>query len=339
MNKNLFLLIVSTGVIAISLSAQNIKIKGFINVDAVAVIDTSHRNYFALGQYDLFITSQVTDKVSFLGETVFEYDHGFKIGIERAIISYRLKDFFIFSAGKLYTPLGYWNNAFHHGLVLQPTVTRPKLVDENPSGGGLPLEDVGIQFNGDGITKINLGYNLMIGNGIASNPVADFNKSKSVCLNIHAEPIDNLKFYVSGYIDNVPAGTTTIQGISTTHHVGIQILNGSIAYWDGKLPFEFIGEYYNLKTVDSTITASSNGFFLYFGFKFKKINLTPYFLYEELAYNHKERLLLINSASSLALGLRFAMRPLSVIKFEYKYAETTQVGHQNSFELQWAIGF
>ncbi len=347
MRKNLYIIILLFGLFAETLTAQNTKIKGFINVDASAVLDTTHRNQFALGQFDLFFTSQVSDKVSFIGETVFKYetgakpDAGFKIGVERAIINYKIKDYFNLSTGKFYTPLGYWNNVFHHGLVLQPTITRPKVVNEDATGGGLPLEDIGVQLNGDGITKMKLGYNLMIGNGIASNPIQDFNISKSVCLNIHVEPIENLKFHISGYLDNVPAGTTTVQNFTTNQNINLRILNASIAYWAGKLPIEIIGEYYNMKTSmsDSGTVAYSHGYFLYFGYKLKKINLIPYVYYDELILANNDRLFLKNSTSSCALGLRYAMQPLCVLKLEYKYSETDLTGRQNKIELQFAIGF
>ncbi len=342
MKNILYEIIILFALFTESIAAQNTQIKGFENVDASVTSDTTTRNHFALGQFDLFITSQITDKVSFLSETVFlYYNNGFKIGIERAIINYHFKDYFNLSVGKLYSPLGYWNNAFHHGLVLQPTITRPKIVSEGTSGGGLPLEDLGAQLNGDGITKINFGYNLMIGNGIASTPTNDFNESKSMCLNLHAEPIENLKFYISGYADNIPKGTTTIQGVKTTQNINLQILNASIAYRDGKLPIELIGEFYNLRTMepDSNNSASSNGYFLYFSYKIRKINLIPYVYYDRLLLDTNDPLFFKNNIASIAFGLRYVIHPLSAIKLEYKYSETGLIKYQNRIELQFAIGF
>lgn len=313
-----------------------------MNVDATSIFGNTNKNYFSLGQYDLFITSQITDKVSFLGETVFKYENRFNVNIERAIIKYQFKDYFNLSVGKVYTPLGYWNNAFHHGLVLQPTISRPQIVQEDYDGGGLPLEEnAAVQLNGEGITKMNFGYNLMVGNGIASSPVDDFNNSKSVCLNIHAEPVENLKFYISGYKDDVPKGATTLQGILLTQKTNLQILNGSIAYMDGRLPIEFAGEFYNLKTTnpDSNITTSSNGYFLYLGYKIKKINIVPYLYYSKLDFDNNELFFAKTNTSSIVFGLRYKMHPLSVIKLEYKYSESKMSGNQNSIVLQFAIGF
>src|SRR4051812_8328625 len=72
--------------------AQATQIKGFLNVNASYVSDSMHgdndRGKFVLGQYDLFITSQITDKISMLGESVFEYDGDFGVDVERLFIKY-----------------------------------------------------------------------------------------------------------------------------------------------------------------------------------------------------------------------------------------------------------
>ena len=182
----------------------------------------------------------------------------------------------------------------------------------------------------------------MVGNGIASNPTNDFNESKSMCLNLHAEPIDNLKFFISGYADNIPGGTTTLQGIKATQNINLQILNASVAYRDGKLPIELIAEYYNMRTEmpDSNATASSsNSYFLYFGYKIKKVNLIPYVYYDRLILDNNDPLFIKDNIDSYAIGLRYVMHPLSVIKLEYKYSEAKFIKYQNRIELQFAIGF
>jgi hypothetical protein len=214
-------------------------------------------------------------------------------------------------------------------------------VKEDAGGDWLPLEDVAVQINGEGISKINFGYNFMVGNGIASSVIEDFNQSKAVCLNIHAEPIEDLKFYLSGYADDIPKGTTTLQGIILNQRTNLQILNGSIVYMDGHLPIEFIGEYYNLRTQmpDSNIQSSSNGFLLYAGYRFKKIKLVPYMTCDAVILDKNEFFFSRNSTSSITVGLRYIIHPLSVIKLEYKNSFTKELGTQNRIDLQFAIGF
>ena len=64
------------------------KIRGFVDVGAITENDTLS---FNLGEFDLFITSELSDNISFLSETVFKYDstlEEFKVSIERVIINY-----------------------------------------------------------------------------------------------------------------------------------------------------------------------------------------------------------------------------------------------------------
>ncbi len=65
---------------------QNTHIRGFMEVDASY---HDHKVSFGFGEQDLFITSQLTDRFSFLGEAVFKYDSTpateFGVSIERSV--------------------------------------------------------------------------------------------------------------------------------------------------------------------------------------------------------------------------------------------------------------
>ena len=69
--------------------AQKTQIKGF--VDALAYYQNGKVN-FGLGEQDLFITSEINERLSFLGETVFKFSPesptDFNISVERIILKY-----------------------------------------------------------------------------------------------------------------------------------------------------------------------------------------------------------------------------------------------------------
>src|SRR3982750_1403038 len=100
-------------------------IRGFADVDYLTGgLHTGRNPGFELGQFDLFIASALADRVSFVSETVFEYDKPageFVVDVERVIVGFALTEHLRLSAGKMHTPIGFWNNAFHHGQVLSPT--------------------------------------------------------------------------------------------------------------------------------------------------------------------------------------------------------------------------
>ena len=55
--------------------ASRTNIHGFTDVSYLTGgANTGRTSAFGLGQFDLYITSSVADRLSFLGETVFEYD-------------------------------------------------------------------------------------------------------------------------------------------------------------------------------------------------------------------------------------------------------------------------
>ena len=69
-------------------NAQNTTIKGFADLSVLYDKKLS----FGFGEQDLFITSQLNDRFSFLGETVVKYDPSaeteFGVSIERLIVKY-----------------------------------------------------------------------------------------------------------------------------------------------------------------------------------------------------------------------------------------------------------
>ena len=103
--------------------AQDTQIRGFANVDFY--LQDEQLN-FGFGEWDLFITSDLNDKFSFLGETVFKYSPSssthFSIGVERLIVNFNYKGNHSVLVGKHHTPVNFWNDSYHHGRVFFPTV-------------------------------------------------------------------------------------------------------------------------------------------------------------------------------------------------------------------------
>ena len=126
---------------------------------------TNKNNTFAIGEYDQFVTSQLTDHISFLGEAVFTYEEsGFEVYVMRAIATYQFSNYFKVGIGRHHTPIGYWNTEYHHGVVIQPTINRSDPFIFDHMGGMMPTHTVGVLISGDYITNLNFGYDLLIGN-------------------------------------------------------------------------------------------------------------------------------------------------------------------------------
>jgi hypothetical protein len=186
---------------------------------------TGDKTAFTLGQLNLFVTSDISDKFKFLGEIVFEAGpdniygvpqgnrNSFGVDVERYLLTYSQNEYFNISAGRYHTAIGYYNTAFHHSTWLQTTTGRPSIFAFEDQGGILPIHNVGVEAYGR-IPSGSLGlhYVMEVGNGRESrlplvsepvqNTVSDKNH-KAVNFELFARPISvpGLQVGFSAYRD------------------------------------------------------------------------------------------------------------------------------------------
>jgi hypothetical protein len=131
---------------------------------------------FQAGEFDLFMTSKLSDHLSFLAEVVLGPDdtNEFGVDIERYQLTYRVNRYFSASAGRFHTSIGYYNTAYHHGNWFSTAEGRPIMYLFEDSGGVLPVHMVGLSLSGEvpGTEKLDLHWVAEIGNGLSSNPFA-----------------------------------------------------------------------------------------------------------------------------------------------------------------------
>jgi hypothetical protein len=336
--KKKVLLIVSH-LICTYVLAQQTTFKGFTDLNYSV---SNKNNHFALGEYDQFINSQLTDHLSFLGEAVFTLEEkDFEVYVMRANATYTVSNYFKVGIGRYHNPIGYWNTAYHHGVVIQPTINRPDPFIFDHMGGMMPTHTMGLQVSGDFITRFNFGYDLLIGNGIGSTPVMDNNSQKSVTVNLHFEPVKNFKVILSGYHDFISAGTERTHmdiGGVTPKNMEMQTLNASVVYLNPSRPVEFIAEYLNyMNTMDSVGTFSSNAFSVYAGYKIKKF--TPYIRYDQIGFQKGEPYFNKDDSQKFVVGLRYSFNYVCVMKLEYEKTKLEIEGNVDKVAFQFAIGF
>ena len=146
---------------------KRVNVKFFGHVGYTADADTGEwANTFSLGEQSIFITANITDRISFLGETTIKWvgsKNTFSPGIERVQIKYDYFGKHSVLIGKMHTPVNYWNDVYHHGRLFFPTIDRPKSFKYL-----VPVHTLGLRLQGQNMGKIGFGYDLMIGNGISS---------------------------------------------------------------------------------------------------------------------------------------------------------------------------
>ena len=215
-------------------AAQRTQIRGFVDVLAY---HQNGRVNFGLGEQDLFITSEINERLSFLGETVFKFSVAsptdFNISVERIILKYNYSGNHSVLLGKHHTPINYWNDTYHHGRVFFPTIERPLLF----ALGIIPLHTTGVSLQGQNLGALRFGYDAMVGNGIGSGDVVDNNPFKSVTLAVHIKPTDGMRLGASFYHDAISKGSTMHNHSGGTIPMALtrinqDIMTGSVSYID-----------------------------------------------------------------------------------------------------------
>jgi len=196
---------------------------------------------FLVGQLVGQLTAALTDRLTIFTEVSgTARSDGYALDIERLFLRYDFADVFKLSAGRYHSPISYWNTAYHHGLWLQTTTSRPGMI--RFGSRLIPVHFVGILAEGTiAPGALGLNYALGLGNGRGANiaragDAGDVNDNRAVTFAINWRPssLQGFQAGVGAYIDHVPSGDTEPE-------LRERILSAHIA-WTPGTP-EFIAEY------------------------------------------------------------------------------------------------
>ncbi|MBI1824166.1 MAG: hypothetical protein HYR80_08675 [Nitrospirae bacterium] len=358
-----------------SLPSKAFEFKGFSDVK---YRETNLENCpcgFGLGAVDLYLSEQLNDRMDFLAEIAFEFDHGgdgYGLDVERLQVGYAFNDNIKVRVGRFHNILGYWNTAFHHGVQLQTSIYRPQLVAFEDGGGLLPIHIVGIWFDGKYRTPVGkINYGLMVGNWpkifntqLQPNAGGDNSSNKSVSANItlHPSQLEGLALGVSGDVltinDFAPIANTPGPfaggSLTPTTEIAQTIYGAHVVYFGDKI--ELLSEYYYITNTDKLTQPnpvySSHGYFIHAGYRLLK-DIMPYVRYEELgvddndpfyqAINNPEFLTVDFSQQTSTVsymgGIRYDLTQNSSLKGEYQTRNIAGMEAVKSYTLQWAFSF
>jgi hypothetical protein len=153
---------------------------------------------FEFGEFDMFATARLTERVSALAEILFtsSSDNSVAVDVERLMLTYRQNDYFSASIGRIHTAIGYYNTAFNRGDYFQTAIGRPAMFEFDDQGGFLPMQDLGIVLKGQLPSgKLGLNYVFEVTNGrdygVNAEPAqnsSDRNNSKAVNFGLSTKP-------------------------------------------------------------------------------------------------------------------------------------------------------
>ncbi|WP_422978422.1 hypothetical protein [Undibacterium sp. TC9W] len=333
---------------------------GFADVGYVhtsKVID-GRKSGFALGNLDLYLTPEFGDRIKSLFELTFEFNEkgeSVATDLERLQIGYTFSDALTLWAGRVHTPYGYWNTAFHHGAQLQPSILRPKMVAFEDQGGILPAHSVGLMASG--ATKVQGGrleYDFAVANGSrivgeAGDQVIDYNAGKDD--NSNKGLAANVRYRFSGSLDGLTVGmhalTQQVNQEGTANKTELNMLGGFLVFDTDD--WEIISEYYKFRNKDlsgNTGTHNSWAGFLHAGYRFNDL-IQPYARLEKASLDQSDNYFAAlrsgRSYNRQILGLRYNLSPISALKFELGQTNEKQVNGSefkyNETRLQFSVRF
>lgn len=328
-----------------------LRIRGFGDMTLRGSNHKGDTTSFALGQLDLFVTSDISEKFKFLGELVFEggpenifgvrtgENNRFDIDVERYLIQYSLNDYLNISAGRYHTAIGYYNTAYHHSTWLQTTTGRPLVFEFEDRGGILPIHNVGLSVNGlipSG--RLGLHYVAEVGNGRASRyplndePVQneiDENGHKAFNLAVFARPeaVQGLQVGFSVYRDVLtPAATPQI---------GETILDGYVVLT--RPTFEWLNEALVVRhALQGSRVFNTPAFYTQISKRFGAYR--PYFRYEFVNGSDSEPVFPdIGLRYGPSVGVRYDASDSVALKLQYDYTAMRGQPATNALGLQ--VGF
>ena len=336
------------------LSKTLLRIRGFGDIALHGDSYKGDTTSFELGQLDLFITSDVSDKFKFLSEVVFEAgpdniygrtvseENTFSVDVERYLMQYSQADWLNLSAGRFHTAIGYYNTAYHHSTWLQTTTGRPLLFEFEDRGGILPVHMVGVSASGlipSG--RLGLHYVAEVGNGRESryplitepvqNRISDENH-KAFNLALFARPaaVLGLQTGFSVYRDllapaNQPRiGETILDAYAVVIRPKWEWLNEAVL--DRHAPF------------GGPVVYHTPGFYTQVSRQFGAYR--PYFRYQYINAANKEPVFPdIQLRAGPSVGVRYDAAEFVCLKFQYDYLSLRNQPGVNALTLQLGFTF
>lgn len=305
-----------------------LRLAGFGDIDFARQEHTEGPKNFSLGQFVLHLTSQMSSRVTFLGEISFTARTdagtgtppapGYNVEIERMIVRFDRSDRLRVSFGRYHTPINYWNTQFHHGQWLQTTISRPEMIQFG--GKFLPVHFVGALVEGAvPAGGLNLGYRGGIGNGRGNiisraGDAGDNNNELSYLAGLTSKPdaLFGLEAGVSFLADTIGAtGGTKIPE---------QIVSGYVAYQ--KETPEFIAEFASVRhDIPGNGPVWSHAYYLQgaYRFAFDSRKWKGYYRFEHIGIPAADiAFATVTLLDGSTLGIRYDISSYAAIKGEYR---------------------
>ena len=334
-------------------AAPRLRLSGFghtgASVDDQENRQSGHDARFANGGLDLFLNSQLSERLSFLNETLFESgpEGESRVDVERLVIRYELDDSFSLQAGRFHTSLGYWNEAFHHGEWLQDSIGRPAVLSFEDDDGILPTHSIGVRASGLlAVEGCDLDYSLGIANGRGPTPEAiqvtsDANDHKSINASLALLPaaLPGLRLGAGYYLDRIPPNADADTG--SLHGELDEAIASAFAVYVHE-GWEVMAEYFSIEHDGRAADTSSSGYYLQLAHEQEE--WTPYLRVEATHLDDQDAYFAsLEDRRSLFAGIRWDFARWSAFKLQLGHSDVDPAGgadrDEDTLAFQWSFAF
>jgi hypothetical protein len=326
-------------------AAPQFRVHLFGDVKFSALDSTNARNGFALGQFDLFGQSQLSDRISVLTEATLTAlpRNTYNARLERFLVTYWASERLIVSAGRYHTSAGYYNTAYHHGSWFQTAVGRPLVFALDGDIGILPTHTLGISATGDIPSgPLGLRYVAEMGSGragqssaaTAPQPGLNDNNTPSVNVALIARPEwwDGLQMGVSLYRDRLTLTDTTKAPIDELVGVAHAMYKSDAV----ELLAEWLGMRHRSRA--GTEPNMSRGWYAQASRRFGA--LRPYARYDYVDVPKTDQVFaFLGRRSGPTGGMRWDFDPLAAFKLQVSHLEQTTRATVNRVDAQVSFMF
>jgi hypothetical protein len=329
-----------------------LRVRGFGDINFHGDTQKGDKTAFTLGQLNLFVTSDISDKFRFLGEIVFEAgpeniygktrgeNNSFGVDVERMVLQYSLNDYFNLSVGRYHTAIGYYNTAYHHSTWFQTATGRPFLFQFEDSGGILPIHTVGVSASGQIPSgRLGLHYVAEVGNGRASRNPIDEEPVQNIVDDQNRKAFNLAVFARPEAIRGLQTGFSIYRNVlapNDSPRVGETILAAHAVYITSN--FEWLNEAMLVRhALEGTPQVfNTPGFYTQISRRFGAYR--PYFRYQYVNGSAHEPIFPdVGRRQGPSAGIRFDASESVALKLQYDY---TSIRNQQAISaLAMQVGF
>ena len=328
-----------------------LRIRGFGDISFHGDNRPGDKTAFSLGQLDLFVTSDVSDRFRFLSEIVFEAGpdsiygvtegekNSFSVDLERYLLQYSWNDYFHLSVGRGHTAIGYYNTAYHHSSWMQTAIGRPFLFDFEDRGGILPVHMVGAELSGEIPSgAAGLHYVAEVGNGRASRDPLSEEPVQNVTDDQNHKAYNFAVFSRPSAVHGLQAGLSLYRDLLAPQNqpaIWESILAGHVVLIRPR--YEWLNEaLLDRHAIQGGRTFNTPGFYTQMSRQWKQYR--PYMRYQYVNVAKDEPVFPdVSLRHGPSFGLRYDPTESVALKFQYDYTMMRDVPAVNSLGMQ--VGF